>query len=214
MHTRCESLLSTVFPEAVPPLVVAALPDDWDPRRFAAGPIFSSTGRHRFYIADDGSRPAWEAAVRAAAPGASALLDGAQPGVRRMVDTDGERVDVYLDDLHLHGEGGPVVCETIDHPSGARSQLRFLDALPEHAARLKPLWGVGRLVERVGDRQSLLWITEAKYTGKAEQADALAAKLLPVPGAYWALRRRWPRAYIDGIELHPDGTVDLTPGFR
>lgn len=214
MHARCAALLSTVFPDTVPALVQAVLPDDWDPRQFAAGPIFSTSGQHRFYVADDGSRPAWEAAVRAAVPGAGPLLDRARPGVRRMLDTDGHRADVYLDDLHLHDSGSSVVCEAHDHPSGANSQLRFLDALPAGAARLRPLWGVGRLLERVGDRRSLLWITEARYTGRVEQVDALAARLFAVPGGYWALRRRWPRAYIDGIELHPDGTVDLTPGFR
>jgi hypothetical protein len=114
----------------------------------------------------------------------------------------------------MHDGDSDVMCETVEHPSGARSQLRFLNVLPETAAHLSGLWGVGRLLQRSGDRQSLLWITEAKYTDRCEEVDALAKRLLDVPADYWQLQARWPGVYIDGVEIHPDGSVDLTPGFR
>jgi len=217
MHTESDdlraALIDSVFPLGQPPLLSALLPPRWDPARFGAGPIYTSTGHHRFYVASDGRDPRWDARVCAAAPEARALLADAPPGVRRMVDTDGKRIDVYLDDLHLHGPAG-VMCETVTHPGGGRSTLRFVDTLPAQYTHLSALVGVGRLLLRSGDRESLLWITEAKYTGNIAMVDDLAEQLLGLPAAYAALRGIAPGCYIDGVEVHPSGAVDLTPGFR
>lgn len=206
-------LLRLAFPGGVPALVRALLPDAWDPRAFGGGPVLSSTGQHRFYVADSEDREAFTAALLQAVPAAADLLAHAPPRTRRMVDTDGVRVDLYLDDLHLGGGADArVMCEALDHPSGARSRYVFLEALPDDLAHLAPLWGEGRLLRRVGDRTGVLWVTEARWTGRAAQVAALAAAHLDLPPAWDALRSAVPAAYIDGVELHPDGAVDLTPG--
>jgi hypothetical protein len=207
------ALLDLAFPEGVPPLVRSLLPVDWDPRAFGGGPVLSSTGRHRFYVADTEDRDAFTAALLDAVPAAAALLALARPGARRMVDTDGTRLDLYLDDLHLDGAGDErVMCEVLDHPSGARSRYVFLESLPDDLGHLRPLWGEGRLLRREGDRSSVLWVTEARWTGRAAQVEALANEHLAMPPGWAALRASVPGAYIDGVELHPDGRVDLTPG--
>ena len=207
------ALLDLAFPGGAPALVHALLPAGWDPRDFGGGPVLASTGRHRFYVADTADRAAFTAALLRAVPAAGALLARARPGARRMVDTDGQRVDLYLDDLHLDpGGDARVMCEALDHPSGARSRFVFLDALPDDLPHLAPLWGEGRLLRREGERTSVLWVTEARWTGRAAQVAALAGAHLPLPGAWARLQATVPGAYIDGIELHPDGAVDLTPG--
>lgn len=213
MGTIQEDLLKRVFGDQTPPLVQQLLSPSWEPRNFDGGPIFSSTMHHRFYIANRESTPSWDDCVCEAAPAATSLLSNAPQTVRRMVDTDGMRIDVYLDDLHLHGETN-IVCHTIEHPNGNRSTLRFLPKLPNKWRHLAPIWGVGRLLERVGDRESLLWMTEARFSRRVQEVDHLAGQLFDVPSPYWHLRRTVPGVYIDAIELHPNGTVDLTPGFR
>jgi len=208
-------LLELAFPSGVPDLVQSLLPSDWDPRRFGGGPVLSTSGTHRFYVADQDDRPEFTAAVRTAAPGAEALLARAAPRARRMVDTDGVRLDLYLDDLHLDDEAstpGTVMCEVHHHPSGARSRMVFLETLPDELSSLSWLWGEGRLLQRVGERASVLWVTEARWTGRAGRVAALAERHLELPAAWEAARSCVPGMYIDGIELHPDGTVDLTPG--
>lgn len=207
------SLLELAFPEGVPPLVRSLLPGDWDPREFGGGPVLSSTGEHRFYVADTEDRAAFTTAVLDAVPGASALLDLARPGARRMVDTDGTRLDLYLDDLHLDGAADArVMCEVLDHPSGARSRYVFIESLPPDLGHLRPIWGEGCLLRRIGERTGVLWVTEARWTGRADAVAALAARHLDLPPAWAALQATVPGVYIDGIELHPDGRVDLTPG--
>ena len=44
------------------------------------------------------------------------------------------------------------------------------------------------------------------------EVEALAASMLTLPPAYRALKARLPELYVEGVELHPDGRVDLTPG--
>lgn len=204
-------LLEAAFPAGVPELITDLLPSDWDPASFAAGPIFASDGSARFYVADAEDREGWTAAVLRAAPGAADLLCAARPRTRRMVDSDGARVDVYLDDLHLSGHGS-VMCEVHHHPSGARSRIVLVDS-PADLGVLRPAWGHGRFARRVGDRDSLLWISEAKHTGRADEVEALARGMLTLPPGYHALKERMPEVYIEGLELHPDGRIDLTPGF-
>ena len=217
-------LLQAAFPEGVPALVQRLLPSDWDPTQFGGGPILSSSGSHRFYIADQTDDPGFTATVLQAVPQAAQLLALAPPRTRRMVDTDGQRLDLYLDDLHLDlpdGErdesekgdsAGSVMCEVLDHPSGARSRFRFIEQLPEGFRHLAPLQGLGRLLHRTGGRQSVLWVTEARWTGRAEDALKLAQQTLSLPPAWAALHAQIPGLYIDGIELHPGGGLDLTPG--
>ena len=209
-------LLDAAFPRGVPALVRRLLPRDWDPTQFGGGPILSSTGRHRFYIADHTDDPHFTATVLQAVPQAAQLLALAPPRSRRMVDTDGQRLDLYLDDLHLdlpdRETPGSVMCEVLDHPSGARSRFRFIEQLPDGFAQLAPMQGLGRLLHRTGERQSVLWVTEARWTGRADDALKMARQALSLPPAWAELHARIPGLYIDGIELHPDGGLDLTPG--
>ena len=210
---RC--LLEAAFPQGVPALVHRLLPSDWDPSQFGGGPILSSTGQHRFYIADHTDDPGFTATVLEAVPKAAQLLALAPPRTRRMVDTDGQRLDLYLDDLHLDlpdSETGTVMCEVLDHPSGARSRFRFIKQLPEGFSPLAPLQSLGRLLHRTGERESVLWVTEARWTGRAEDALELAQNTLTLPAEWTALHAKIPGLYIDGIELHPGGGLDLTPG--
>lgn len=209
-----DALLDLAFPTGVPGLVRALLRPGWEPREFEGGPVLSTGARHRFYIADTRDRLDFTALVRSRVPGAGALLAQAKPGTRRMVDTDGTRIDLYLDDLHLGETGGKrVMCEVLDHPGGARSRLVILEALPDDLAHLAPLWGEGMLLVREGERASVLWVTEARWTGRTAEVAALADRHLSLPPDWARLRAAVPGAYIDGIELHPDGSVDLTPGF-
>jgi len=219
-------LLHTAFPAGVPDLVHRLVLPTWDPHEFGGGPILSSTGAHRFYVADQTDSPAFTTAVLSAVPGSGPMLQTAAPNTRRMIDTDGIVTDLYLDDLHLgigngtpsDGDGdsdssvGPVMCKVFHHPSGARSHICFLEKLPPDLAHLAPLWGEGRLLRRLGDRRSVLWVTEARWTGRAKPVARLAAATLALPAEWATLCEDVPGAYIDGIELHPDGRVDLTPG--
>jgi hypothetical protein len=115
---------------------------------------------------------------------------------------------VYLDDLHLDGDPR-CMCEALDHPSGARSRLVFADGPPPAWAALA---GEGRFVRREGDRASWLWVTEARWRRRAAAVSTLAAAHLDLPAAWWDVVAEVPGAYIDGVELHPDGSIDLTPG--
>ncbi len=214
-------LLHTAFPAGVPDLVHQLLLPTWDPHEFGGGPILSSAGLHRFYVADQTDRSSFTATLAREIPNSRLLLSRAAPNTRRMVDTDGTFTDLYLDDLHLdahagRGDGrdgdGPVMCDVLHHPSGDRSHIRFLTELPSELAHLAPLWGEGRLLRRLGDRRSVLWVTEARWTGRAERVAKLAASTLTLPSEWDTLHAKVPGLYIDGIELHPDGRVDLTPG--
>jgi hypothetical protein len=55
-------------------LVQALLAPGWDPEAFDGGPVLSSTGKHRFYVADRAGSAAFTAALLAAVPEAAALL--------------------------------------------------------------------------------------------------------------------------------------------
>ena len=210
MRPLQSQLLEAAFPEGVPALVTELLPPEWDPARFDAGPIFGSDGAARFYVADASDRAEFTAAVLRAAPGAEDLLRAAREGTRRMVDVGASSVDVYLDDLHLES-GRNVMCDVHHHPSRDRSQIVLLDA-PEDLGALRGAWGHGRFARRVGDRRSVLWITEAKHAGRVAEVETLAANLFTLPTRYLALRERVSTLYVEGIELHPDGRIDLTPG--
>jgi len=216
MNDLRQRLLEVAFPDGIPELVDRLLPEDWDPMEFGGGPILSSTGQHRFYIADHTDDADFTRAIVEAVPQSAALLSLAPPLTRRMVDTDGHRLDLYLDDLHLDlpeaDAADSVMCEVLHHPGGARSRFRFVEQPPAEHPELAPLAGLGRLLRRTGDVESVLWVTEARWTGRVDEALALARATTGLPEAWAGLQAAVPGLYIDGIEVHPDGRVDLTPG--
>lgn len=189
-----------------PELLLALGVLDADPTAFGCGPIFSSSGRHRFYLADRHDRAGWDATVR------DRLACGAflEPCGRRMLDTDGHVHEVYLDDLHQ--DGGDVMCRVLSLPSAERTEVRLVEEVPERFKEVAFLAGTGRLAVRGGDRPHLIWVTEARYTGQVDRVHALAAQVGLPPG-YEDLGRQVSGVYIDALDLHADGTIDLTPGF-
>jgi hypothetical protein len=128
-----------------------------------------------------------------------------------MLDTDGRRHSLYLDDLHQRG--GDVMCEILELPGGERSSIVLVDAVPDGFQHFAPLQAMGRLALRDGPVPHLIWITEASHTGKVEEAEALARTVAELPPAYDALREARAGVYIDALDVHADGVVDLTPGF-
>ena len=190
-------LLATVF-DRVPPMLREMGVHHADPRQFGCGPIWSSTGRHRFYLADTHDPLRWERGL----PDCGDFL---RPCGRRMLDTDGERHEVYLDDLHQ--EGGDLMCQILSLPGGERSAIHLIDEIPPAFARFGALASLGRLALRTGPVEHLIWVTEARHTGLVEETTALARSVVELPHAL-----DLPGAYIDALDLTAD-TVDLTPGF-
>lgn len=195
-------LLARVFRD-VPPLLLRAGVLDADPAAFGAGPIFGSDGRHRFYLADLHDPLGWERVVEPLCPGFLV------PCGRRMLDTDGHRHEVYLDDLHQ--AGGDVMCEVLTVPGEERSTIRLADRCPAGFEFARSFQNEGRLAVRSTGR--LIWVTEARHTGRVEQVEALARGVLELPEAYERLRRDREDVYIDALDLAPDGSFFLTPGF-
>ncbi len=160
------------------------------------------------------------------------FLKRAPPEGRRMVDTDGSKqAVVYLDDLqevaHKIPSDQEVLCACIHVP---RSTLTImtrhteppLDQLPEHwrvrvqalvDAGATGLWGIRRSRTSV---MGVLWVTESRWRRTAEQTVAILEGLQPSDLWYriaQVVRDRGGMAYPDGVELRPDGTVDVTVGF-
>ena len=205
-------LLQFAYPKGVSEPLRRLASLNWDPTKFGGGPILSSTGKIRLYVADNQLTPAFGEAVLELAPGASELLSKASKGVRRMVDTDGTNTVVYLDDLHIEGDS-QVMCRCFHHPSAQSSSIVLEKDLSKLPASVRAVSEHGLFARRTGPLGSWLWITEARYRGTVEEIDELARKLLPIPPAYWTLKSRVPGAYIDGVEFHDSGTFDITPGF-
>lgn len=202
-----EALLRSVFPDGVPDVLDAARVHQANPSEFGAGPIYSSSGRHRFYVADRHDPKAWESAVRGL--GAGPFL---RPCGRRMLDTDGTHHEVYLDDLH-QADGGSVMCEILCLSDGERSTVTLVEEVPERFEAYAALASLGRVALRDGAEPHLIWITEARHTGLLEECEALARSLFELPPAYDALRRARRGVYVDALDVLADGTLDLTPGF-
>lgn len=223
----------------VDPAAADALIED-----FKVGPIFGFCGSPRpvrVAVSDQGAVERWTEAVRLGWPGPRTedILSLAAPGVRRMVDTDGSnKAEIYLDDLQEHGElgaaealrqpgdDGPAMCLTATIPSGTRSLitrhqtppfLHLLGPLAESVADLvdqgaEGLWG---LRWRMGQVVSVVWVSEARWAGTADQANQIASSMGP-PAAWHrcldALSAHGQRGYPDAIELWADGTADVTLG--
>jgi hypothetical protein len=231
-----EALLAATFDGEVPPLVRALTSIELAERHalaFKAAPILPvhHDGPARWFVSN-GHEPDWIERVADATgdPRARPFLDQGPPHTRRIVDTDGSRCDLYLDDLQdvphdLEMPGGlQLMCATLALPSGAQTRLTRHGALPvdlldavwrERAAAVlargfRGLWGV-RWAQGIA---SLLLVNEDRWQGHpgaaADRVDALG---LP----RWARLRAVARAagldvYPDAIEVHPHGW-DLTVGL-
>jgi hypothetical protein len=211
---------------------------------FKVGPIFGFCGAQRpvrVAVSDQDEPERWASTVRKQWPGQpmEQILALSGPGVRRMIDTDGSsRAEVYLDDLQDHaalaaaealrepGDEGALMCLTTTLPSGTRSLvtrhaqppfMHLLGPLAESVADLVDqgaagLWG---LRWRMGLVVSVIWVSEARWTGTAELANQIATDLGPPP--QWLvcqqlLSGHGLTGYPDAIELHIDETADVTMG--
>jgi|GEM_PF-2027530 len=211
---------------------------------FKLGPVFPFFGAKRpvrVAISDQGDPQRWAQAVRSGwpSPRTDDLLGLSTPGVRRMIDTDGSiQAELYLDDLQDHaplsaaealrqpGDDGPAMCLSATLPSGTRSLitrheqppfLHLLGTLAESVADLvdqgaEGIWG---LRWRYGALHSVVWVTEARWRGNADQVNEIVASMGPHPG--WdrcmSLLQECGRVgYPDAVELYQDGTADVTLG--
>ena len=221
------------------PSVADALVED-----FKVGPIlaFGPVKRPpRVAVSDQGEPDAWTATVGDLWPGDStrALLALATPGVRRMIDSDGlHSAEIYLDDLQDHAaiaaaealrppeDTGPVMCLTASVPSGLRSLITRHETPPFHYLRGTLAEQVAELVDlgaagiwglrwRNQSVSSVVWVSEARWTGTAAQATAIALQL-GAPASWHAcmdaLSTHGLEGYPDAIELLPDGSADVTVG--
>jgi len=208
------ALLAAAFGDAVPDRVAALLPPDADPAAFDAGVVLSSTGRHRAYIADTRDPAGWERGVRGAWPGCGRLLAAAPPGVRRMVDTDGTWAEVYLDDLHAVRPDLGLMCLAWSPAARTLARIRPVLELPPGFSALAPLATVGKLAARVGGgRPHVLWVSEVRWSGARDAARAAAEAAVGLPAAFLHLEETLAGVYIDALDIHADGAVDLTVGL-
>lgn len=211
-----DAVLAVVFPRGIPARIAPLLDREAAARgldRFKLGPVLALRGGpHRLTISDGGEATAdWIARVERAWPDAGAAAFLSAPAERRMVDTDGVRGVLYLDDL-----GGEVMCRTLA-TDGERTVLARcpVERLPAFATPRFPggFWAVRR---RGDEATGALWVSESLHRGTAEASAALVDDL--GGGDAWGALREAARAhgftaYPDGIELGADGRVDVTVGF-
>lgn len=202
-----EPLLEVAFGARIPGNVRALVGNE-PVEAFQAGPILSSSGRHRFYCCRSRHAGRFDTAVHDLVPEAGPWLAAAPRQVRRMLDTDGTFAEAFLDDLHLHGSD--VVCHVVDQHQ-QRGTFRMIRHLPPAFQHLHPLLGLGNLAWRDGSVQHLLWVPE-RGPNRDARAHAIARELGLLVDAYLPLMER-PGVGIDGIDIRSDGLIDLTPGF-
>ena len=187
---------------------------------FKLCPILPTARRPpRLYLAWTGEPAAWTARVQARfpQPEVAAFLASVPGDCRRMIDTDGETAELYLDDLHLHGH--PEMCRVLAVPAMARSHIVLAEA-PPTALRplLAPLLAVGGMVavREGGPTPRALWVSEARWKDRVGVArEALrAAGLLPpaVDALDAALAPLGLQVYVDGVDAW-DGALDITLGL-
>ncbi len=211
---------------------------------FKLGPILCTSRPPRLYLSWDGERAAWLRRVRALCPSpvVDRFLSEVPLACRRMIDTDGERTELYLDDLHEHGF--PEMCRVLTWPDLSRSRLVETAETgdtteTEDAAEtgdtaetgvtaetgrcpptLEPLLAPfialgGKLAIREGYPQPrAIWVSEARWNGSVGQAAALLRHRLP-PGFETLRRGLAPFGlvpYVDALDAW-DGGLDVTVGL-
>lgn len=201
----------------------------------------------RMALSDQREPTPWQQAVGHQWPSAEAarFLNQVGAGSRRMVDSDGSTTAVlYLDDLQAtsHELVPPgdlatleLMCATLTLPGEQRGwltrhaepPLKWLDGpLRERTHALLDLGAVGLWALRWSgaEVEAVLWITESRWRGNADTAQAAVMALLkqnqapPVATETLAtlqacLAPLGHRIYPDAVELSPRGVIDLTIGF-
>jgi cysteine desulfurase/selenocysteine lyase len=232
-------LIALAFGGTLPPGVQAVLPPagtDFLGLRYKAGPILriGGNGETRAYVANSGEDAAFVDRIVSTHPHPEVrpFFERLGAEARKMVDTDGQIAQLFLDDLHDLDHGWQVpaglvlMCDGLRVPDGLRTWLSRHDAPPvEHLdgpllasvqrfceAGFRGRWGVRW---REGGVYSVLYINEERWTGDPERS----ARLLDgLDDPRWKALRQRARAsgwglYPDGVELHADGAIDVTVGI-
>ena len=209
-----DALLSVAWAGDRASLVDRLRHPEHDPSRFDLGVLLSTSGHHRAYVADRVAPDHWEATVRAQLPGVGRLLDAAPAGGRRMVDTDGASfAEVYLDDLQESRPDLGLMCLIWSATTGQLSRVRPVERVPSRFARWSALASLGKLAVRTGGGPPhLLWVTEARWSGAVAETTRLARALGALPPEWDTVCDRVEGAYVDALDIHTDGTVDVTVG--
>jgi hypothetical protein len=209
---------------------------------FKVGPIYSLGPVQRptrLYVSDEGEPGQWESVIRAHWGGGplGALLKLGRPGVRRMFDSDGSATgELYLDDLQAHhtmqhalelrpaGVEAEIMCLTVFVDTGLRTVITRHPEFPvEHVdvSRMPSIQfavesgGVWGLRWAAGSLVSALWISECRWRGDPERAQAVVASI--GESQQWKdsaslLGRQGFCAYADAIEFGVDGSIMATLG--
>ncbi|TNF34716.1 MAG: hypothetical protein EP329_06935 [Deltaproteobacteria bacterium] len=232
-----DALLALAFPDGVAPWLDALVDRDLCGRLladFKLNPVLPrDPGRPcRVALSDQGEPERWERLVLAAFPLRRTEVFAAlsPPGARRMVDTDGETAELYLDDLQAVAHAlpsptaDPLMCLTLTLPGGGRTSITRHGAPPLAAAppalhdaiRRLPggVWGLRWKRDAV---VSAVWVSEARWRGDHVEKTAAFAAAFPAQPRFAEVRALAAAhalvAYPDAVELHVDGRVDLTVGF-
>lgn len=232
-------LLDAMFDGRVPAVVDELVDRDLAARHmdeFKLGPIFpigpGATGPVRIAVSDQGEREHWAEAVCRMWPDPRIpnFLTRVPADARRMVDTDGTKGMLYLDDLQdvEHALSAPIdvplMCSTFDLATGAvgaitRHREPPLDLLSGqwHAGlddlRRRGAEGIWAIRWSGDVVVGLLWITESRRRDNAVTTNQIVAKL--------GEHRQWQEvarvlaadgwlAYADTVEVRADGSFDVT----
>ena len=181
---------------------------------FGGGPVFSSTGPHRFYRPVGAERPELVRALADTWPDAAAFIAGIAADARVVLEVGAEAVRVFSDDL-----SGAVMCRCLDLPSGIQTTLVRTPAPPDtfraRAAAL-PIDGFWATRNQGSKPVGALLVNEARNQGDPELPAREVDAWTDLPG--WHAARRLARdagliAFPDGLELLASGGYELTVGF-
>lgn len=181
---------------------------------FGGGPIFSSTGQHRFYRPLGGRRPELESALADSWPDAATFIGGLPTNLRVVLEVGAGMLRVFSDDL-----SGDVMCRCLDLPSGLQTTLvrtpQPPDAFRARAADL-PIDGFWAARQQGPETVGALLINETRNQGDPELPARALDNWTDLDG--WHAARRLARdaglvAFPDGLELLAWGGYELTVGF-
>lgn len=226
------TLLSCLYGPNIPARIEALVEADTDTAdlvNFKLNPVLNSNEHRltRIAFARKGARKNWIQRISTLweNPAAAIFLTAAPPHARQMIDTDGgKNFVVYNDDLQPPPQ--PLLALTLAVPTGGPGTITRVPEppadLPENMAAgvrtLRDTGVAGQWAIRVENNEvmGVLWVSESRWRGDAEQTTKIVLGLPMAPG--WM--DRWRdivsagfRPYPDAVEFRRDGTVDLTVGF-
>lgn len=227
-------LLSLAFGGQVPARVLDIWPDALAERHaldFKAAPILRLNGPTRCFVSNGYEDAAFVERVASAFPDPAVRPFFTQLGAdtRKIIDTDGQTAELYLDDLQrsTHDLDLPAdlqwMCATLELGTGRRTAISRHGALPTtllsafwqtRATSLGPLQGLWGLRWHGGEVTSLLLINEQRWRGDpASSTRAIDALADPRWDACCAAARSAGLAcYPDAIEFHAEA-IDITIGI-